>query len=306
MNENDLVEQPVDSEKLWVWSTHLYNIDLDGGGPLSIGPFEIVRNPPIEEFRKVQERLETVYDGQGAADIVMGWHTRRDLWSPYSVELREYDPSSSISAIGEQFDELVTILRLWKPGGVGRSGWFGRMRRGDASQVTSSPKPTLRGGRWTLPLEEAPEFRRFFDELFPMNSSQFSLATARFDSYFSRPDDLDAFIDLLVALEAAFGDRSPGETGYKIALRAALFLEDDVQERERTFKLLKAAYDKRSGVLHGRAVDADWVRDNVAEVEQRVRRALVAFARLEKGGELVPQAEQWNGHLFWDPDRWES
>jgi hypothetical protein len=124
------------------------------------------------------------------------------------------------------------------------------------------------------------------------------VAWSRFNSYFSRLDDRDAFIDLLVGLEAAFGDGGPGETGYKIALRAALFLGTDESSRKQVFLLLKKAYDRRSSILHARGQKDPWVSANIAEVEDCLRRALIKLLKLGKDGE-VPQKDSWNSFLFW-------
>ena len=62
-----------------------------------------------------------------------------------------------------------------------------------------------------------------------------------------------AFLLLWVGLEALFSPAGSGETVYRTSQRMALFLESDRSQARELFRKIKAAYDRRSKVVHGRS-----------------------------------------------------
>ena len=98
---------------------------------------------------------------------------------------------------------------------------------------------------------------------------------------------VEKFVDLLVSLEALYGDDDRAALAHKIAFRASTITVQSVAAREKMFKLLKQAYDRRSKILHGKAADVKWVQQNVDMVEQIVRWSLTwALRRLSKTGRV--------------------
>jgi hypothetical protein len=96
---------------------------------------------------------------------------------------------------------------------------------------------------------------------------------------------MDTFIDLLIVLEVLYGDRDRTAVGHKIAFRAATIVAAKQDERLGIFKLLKKAYDKRSGIVHGGASDREWVVKNLGTMEDITRRSLKWFtARILETG----------------------
>lgn len=57
-------------------------------------------------------------------------------------------------------------------------------------------------------------------------------------------------IDLAIALEVLFMNAERDEHSYKISLRAARLLREDVGARQRTFMQVRRLYDMRSGMVH--------------------------------------------------------
>ena len=97
----------------------------------------------------------------------------------------------------------------------------------------------------------------------------------------------DRFVDLLVALEALYGDNDRAALAHKIAFRASTITVQAVDAREKMFKLLKQAYDRRSRILHGKAADVKWVEENLKIIEQIVRWSLTwALRRLSSTGRV--------------------
>ena len=85
----------------------------------------------------------------------------------------------------------------------------------------------------------------------------------------------DRFIDLLVALEALYGDEDSTSAAHKIAFRAATVVGTSPSRREKLFPLIKKIYGQRSRILHGRSAGTSL--DNMRELEDVVRDSLVWF-----------------------------
>lgn len=86
----------------------------------------------------------------------------------------------------------------------------------------------------------------------PELPSRVRLAARRLVTATRRDDKDDSIVDLCVALEALVGDRGPGETTYKVAMRTAALLADEWKPSF-TRRVVTRAYAYRSDVVHGRA-----------------------------------------------------
>jgi hypothetical protein len=85
---------------------------------------------------------------------------------------------------------------------------------------------------------------------------ELGMAVSRLNSANERQSIEDSFIDHIVALEAVYGDSNtndqfPGSLTFKVAMRAAVFLESNLQDRKAIMKALKDALSLRGKVVHG-------------------------------------------------------
>ena len=81
-----------------------------------------------------------------------------------------------------------------------------------------------------------------------------TLAAERLSAAMLREREADRILDLCIGLEAVLGDPSPGETTYKLSLRAAAVLADagHAIAPADVFREVKAIYRFRSDIAHGR------------------------------------------------------
>ena len=78
----------------------------------------------------------------------------------------------------------------------------------------------------------------------------------------------DKLVDSLISLEALFGEGS-GAIGYKIALRASVFLENEFSLRKPVNDFINASYNKRNALVHGKgSVQIDHV-DHLTSIARR-------------------------------------
>jgi hypothetical protein len=112
-------------------------------------------------------------------------------------------------------------------------------------------------------------------------SSRVRLAAGRLVTATRRDDKDDSIVDLCVALEALVGDRGPGETTYKVAMRTAALLADEWKP-SLTRTVVTRAYSYRSDVVHGRtpskyaATDLDGTPQSTLGLGEFVARQLLS------------------------------
>ncbi len=121
----------------------------------------------------------------------------------------------------------------------------------------SNPGPRPWSNDYALSPEETRAFLEFWQR-FEEVTEKGALANAvRRFSYASDRDRYDdSLVDLMISAESIFlADVAPpqerGELRYRLALRAAFFIESSEYSRREIFKHMKRAYDVRSVIAHG-------------------------------------------------------
>lgn len=111
----------------------------------------------------------------------------------------------------------------------------------------------------------------------------------RTNDRFSSP--VDQFVDLVIALDAIFGD-SGDSLRYKISMRAAYFLAESEKERHEVFNLIASAYGMRNKIVHGATFREDVVFENITKLHDHTRSIVV---KLFQAG---IHKEKMDGELF--------
>jgi hypothetical protein len=154
-------------------------------------------------------------------------------------------------------DDVLVALRLFKSGNVSSPG---SITFCDAWSVASSMgfnfRPSKRPhlGKYSLNQEEVDQLREIWSALtgglleqkafLESSLRRFNFAGDRF-----RPDD--ELVDLLIAAESLLlTDASPAELQFRLALRAAKFVEHPELSPQDVYELMKKAYNVRSEIVH--------------------------------------------------------
>lgn len=133
---------------------------------------------------------------------------------------------------------------------------------------------------------DVPEVERLSEIASSAFTTRLEIALRRFVGS-QEKNHADRFVDLLIALEALYGDSDRTALAHKIAFRASTITVQSLRAREQMFTLVKQAYDRRSSILHGQAADMKWVRQNLGLVENVVRWSLIwALNRLSETGNV--------------------
>jgi hypothetical protein len=241
---------------------------------------DAVRARVTAPVRGAWMEAESVELGDGLSlvrgDRLDGPHERSELLCVLERDVPADDPIPTDEAAA-RFDEVVTALRLWAPGGValGAPGWR-QTDQGRWQPVGIGSGAPPRGGEWILQAGDEQAFREFFTAIAGARAPEtVAWALQRFEMGCDRPGDGEALSDYLLALRAlldATTDAGQASLGLRLA---ALCAEDGM--RQEVQGRLEAALALERFVM-GRAValptDAGSPSELVAEVESHVRALL--------------------------------
>lgn len=156
-------------------------------------------------------------------------------------------------------EDVLVALRIFKAGRVGNHGFAGYFAswpmRGSTQfgGLADFSAPARQFGLgYDLTEEDCGTFPKFFDACQRAKRSRsLGLAMRRFAYTSDRSRAEDRIIDLMIAAEALFLADAEGELSYRLALRAAFFLDPELGPRSVTHRFLKNAYSVRSKIAHG-------------------------------------------------------
>lgn len=214
----------------------------------------------------------------------------RAAWEPQYLAVAEQHPDEGAEAALRQLHELISVMRLFKSGGVGLGPHAFAPTGEDCWQRIATGAPATRPGGYRLSEAEAIELAEFATDLEsrPDPDSALTWAVGRFEMGCERESALDGLSDHLLALRAVLEGHGP--VGASLPLRAAALISDDdldrIEARERVEEILeleRALMNGRS--LEGATALATWT-------EEGVRRLLRQAALGELGNDLSTTADE--------------
>ena len=215
----------------------------------------------------------------------------RAAWEPQFLAIAEQgeDSDSAADAL-YQLGELISVMRLFKAGGVGLGPHAfaptgeGRWRR----IATGAPAP--RDGGYRLDEDEAAEIVELAEtlEARPDPAGPLAWAVRRFELGCERPSPLEGLSDHLLALRAVLDGQGP--VGASLPMRAAALIADGSTDRLAARERVEAALELESAQMSGAPIEdagelATWV-------EECVRRILREAALGELGADLNEAADE--------------
>ncbi len=121
----------------------------------------------------------------------------------------------------------------------------------------SNPGLMPQFNKYDLARNEVEEFSGFWKRLQDATEKG-ALANAirRFSYASEREREDDRLVDLMIAAESLFladagAPQERGELRYRLALRAAFFIDSPEHSKRAIFKHMRRAYDARSAIVHG-------------------------------------------------------
>jgi hypothetical protein len=197
----------------------------------------------------------------------------RSAWEPQFLAIAEQEEGAdSAAAALRQLGELVSVMRLFKPGGIGL-GPHAFVPTGEAGWrriATGAPAP--RGDGYRLDEGETAELVELAGTLEARPDPDGSLAWAvrRFELGCERPTALEGLSDHLLALRAVLDGQGP--VGASLPMRAAALIADGSTDRLEARERVEAALELERAHMSG--APAEGTAELAAWIEESVRRIL--------------------------------
>ncbi|MDD5531023.1 MAG: HEPN domain-containing protein [bacterium] len=196
----------------------------------------------------------------------------------------------------DPFSKIITALRLLKTGTIGvETIYYASVAWAPIRAEGIISGKEVYGNKYQLTIPEVEQFKKFVNDFLVYEikeSSPLNIALTRFNYAYERGRAEDKLIDMMVSFEALFlkgGEKA--EFSYRLALRTAVLLENNGDERNKIFSSMREAYNARSKVVHGETMNiflnekSILAKDFVLQIEDYLRKSLNKFILLYKQGE---------------------
>ena len=212
----------------------------------------------------------------------------RAAWEPQFLAVAEQD-SDADSAL-QQLHELVSVMRLFKGGGLGLGPYAFAPTGEDTWRRITTGAPAARPGGYRLSDAEAAELAEFAAELEsrPDPDGALTWAVGRFEMGCERESSLDGLSDHLLALRAVLEGHGP--VGASLPMRAAALISDGSMDRIEARERVEEALELERELMNGRSL-TDAI-ELAAWTEEGVRRLLREAALGDLGRDLIGAADE--------------
>jgi hypothetical protein len=222
---------------------------------------------------------------------------QRTPWEPQFLALAEQsgEPQSSVAGMG-QLRDLISVMRLFKEGGIGLGPYvFAAAGEGQWRRL-STGAPATRLGGYSLSEQEADELREFARRLAeqPDPRGALACAVARFEMGCERPTALEGMSDHLLALRALLEGEGP--VGADLALRTAALIAEPEDREDAGDRVLRAVELERT-LMAGERMEQSGVDTGTALglavwIEGGLRTLLRDAALGDLGGQISVAADE--------------
>lgn len=215
----------------------------------------------------------------------------RAAWEPQFLAVAEQgDGDQGAEEAMHQLRELISVMRLFKGGGVGLGPYaFAPTGEGQWRRIATGA-PAARPGGYHLSEHEAGELAELARELEarPDPDGALAWAVGRFEMGCARETSMEGLSDHLMALRAVLEGQGP--VGASLPMRAAALIScdshDRIAARERVERSLELERALMSGAPAGQGLElAGWIEDSL-------RRMLREAALGEMSGDMSTTADE--------------
>lgn len=214
----------------------------------------------------------------------------RASWEPQYLAVADQHEDEGADAALRQLHELISVMRLFKSGGLGLGPYaFAPTGEGCWRRI-STGAPATRAGGYRLGDNEARELAELAStlEARPDPDSALTWAVGRFEMGCVRESALDGLSDHLLALRAVLEGHGP--VGASLPLRAAALISDDSLDRIEAREKVEDTLELERSLMNGRPMEgavelAGWA-------EGSVRKLLLQAALGELGDDLNTTADE--------------
>ena len=214
----------------------------------------------------------------------------RAAWEPQFLAVAEQDPDGGTDDALNQLRELISVMRMFKGGGVGLGPYAFAPTGADNWRRVATGAPATRPGGYRLSESEAEGLTSFASalEARPDPDGALTWAVGRFEMGCERESALEGLSDHLLALRAVLEGHGP--VGASLPMRAAALIADEsmdrIEAREKVEEVLLLEREMMNGrMMVGATEIAGWT-------EESARRMLRMAALGELGNDLIGTADE--------------
>jgi hypothetical protein len=214
----------------------------------------------------------------------------RAAWEPQYLAVAEQDPDEGAETALLQLRELISVMRLFKGGGIGLGPYAFAPTGEGCWQRIATGAPSTRPGGYRLSEAEAEELIEFGTalEARPDPDSALTWAVGRFEMGCERATALEGLSDHLLAMRAVLEGHGP--VGASLPLRAAALIADEEMDRIEAGERVEEVLALERAMMNGRPIEravelATWI-------EEGTRRLLREAALGELGNDLSTVADE--------------
>jgi hypothetical protein len=215
----------------------------------------------------------------------------RAAWEPQFLAIAEQgEGADSAAAALHQLGELISVMRLFKGGGVGLGPHaFAPTGEGSWRRIATGASAPRDDG-YRLAEEETAQLVEFAEtlEARPDPAGPLAWAVGRFELGCERPSAVEGLSDHLLALRAVLDGQGP--VGASLPMRAAALIADGSTDRLVARERVEAALELERAQMSG--ARAKGAAELAAWVEECVRRILREAALGELGTDLNETADE--------------
>ena len=253
---------------------------------------------PIVGLRMPMPRLQLPHDVrivradsiEAPVDAMRSEGMGRAAWEPQYLAVAEQDPEGGVESALQQLRELISVMRLFKGGGIGLGPYaFAPTGEGCWRRIATGA-PQTRPGGYRLDEAEAEQLIEFCTalEARPDPDNALTWAVGRFEMGCERPTAIEGLSDHLLAMRAVLEGHGP--VGASLPLRAAALIADEELDRIEAGERVEEVLELERATMNGRPVEgavelAGWLEGNA-------RKLLRQAALGELGNDLSTVADE--------------
>ena len=213
----------------------------------------------------------------------------RAAWEPQFLAVAEQGTDGAEAAL-EQLRELISVMRMFKTGGIGLAPFAFAPTGSDTWRRITTGAPATRPGGYRLTEEEGGRLADFAAllEQRPDPDGALTWAVGRFEMGCERESAMEGLSDHLLALRAVLEGHGP--VGASLPMRASALIADDNYDRIAARERMEEVLELERALMHGSTLDraielATWIEDGA-------RRLLRKAALGELGADLSTIADE--------------
>ncbi len=214
----------------------------------------------------------------------------RAAWEPQFLAVADQDPDGGTDDALGQLRELISVMRLFKAGGVGLGPYAFAPTGADNWRRVATGAPATRPGGYRLNESEAEELTDFASTLesLPDPDGALTWAVGRFEMACERESALEGLSDHLLALRAVLEGHGP--VGASLPMRAAALISDESMDRIEAREQVEEILELERAMMNGRLLVG--ATDLACWAEESARRLLRQAALGELGNDLIGTADE--------------